>query len=104
MVNGDFGSPFNGPGVGEKAPDFTLETQDGKERISLSRYRGQKPVVLIFGNLTCGVSRSQYGTLENLYQRAADDVAFLAIYVREAHPADVAQLQLPADQPARAGE
>ena len=33
--------------VGVVAPDFTLESHDGK-RISLSDYRGNKHVVLIF--------------------------------------------------------
>ena len=33
--------------VGDKAPDFTLENMDGK-RISLSDFRGQKNVVLVF--------------------------------------------------------
>ena len=33
--------------VGDLAPDFTLESHDGK-RISLSNYRGNKHVVLIF--------------------------------------------------------
>lgn len=33
--------------VGDPAPDFTLEALDGR-RISLSSYRGQKNVVLVF--------------------------------------------------------
>lgn len=38
--------------VGELAPDFTLITQDGKSKMSLSDSRGKKPVVLIFGSYT----------------------------------------------------
>ena len=33
--------------VGDKAPDFTLPSTTG-EKISLSEYRGKKPVVLFF--------------------------------------------------------
>lgn len=33
--------------VGDVAPDFTLETLDGR-RLTLSSYRGQKNVVLVF--------------------------------------------------------
>ncbi len=33
--------------VGQPAPDFTLETADGR-RVSLSDFRGQKRVVLFF--------------------------------------------------------
>jgi hypothetical protein len=38
--------------VGDPAPDFTLITRDGKGKISLSDYRGKKPVVLLFGSYT----------------------------------------------------
>ena len=38
----------NGPiSVGEVAPDFTLEDQDGN-RVTLSDVRGKSPVVLVF--------------------------------------------------------
>ena len=33
--------------IGQPAPDFTLQNQDGKN-ISLSDYRGKKNVVLVF--------------------------------------------------------
>ncbi len=38
--------------VGEPAPDFDLETYDHKSRVRLSSFRGQKPVVLVFGSYT----------------------------------------------------
>ena len=37
----------NAPRVGDTAPDFTLEDQNGK-RVRLSDYRGKKSVVLAF--------------------------------------------------------
>ncbi len=40
------------PQVGEQAPDFTLETRDGGESIRLSRFQGDRPVVLVFGSWT----------------------------------------------------
>lgn len=40
------------PKVGEDAPDFTLETRDGDESIRLSKFEGDRPVVLIFGSWT----------------------------------------------------
>lgn len=33
--------------IGDEAPDFTLEDQDGKA-VTLSNYRGKKSVVLVF--------------------------------------------------------
>jgi len=52
LLTGELGSPFPGPKVGMTAPDFTLPTQDGKGDITLSQFRGKKPVVLIFGSFT----------------------------------------------------
>jgi cytochrome oxidase Cu insertion factor (SCO1/SenC/PrrC family) len=37
--------------VGQAAPDFALDTVDGKSKVKLSALRG-KPVVLIFGSCT----------------------------------------------------
>ena len=38
--------------VGDVAPDFALKTTDGSSLVRLSSFRGQKPVVLIFGSHT----------------------------------------------------
>ena len=69
-------------------PDFTLRTVDGKDEITLSKKIGPKPVVLVFGNFTCGPWRSQAGNVEKIYQRYRDRATFLTVYVREAHPID----------------
>jgi hypothetical protein len=37
---------------GDTAPDFSLETVDHMSRVQLSSFRGQKPVVLVFGSYT----------------------------------------------------
>ena len=37
---------------GDEAPDFTLKTYDGKGRVTLSSYRGERPAVLVFGSYT----------------------------------------------------
>src|SRR5205085_3648204 len=52
LVNGELGSFFEGPAVGDRAPDFTLKTHDGKRTVRLSEARGHKPIVLIFGSFT----------------------------------------------------
>jgi hypothetical protein len=52
LVSGELGSMHEGPDPGALAPDFVLHTQDGKQAVRLSQYRGHKPVVLIFGNFT----------------------------------------------------
>ena len=83
----EIGSLQAGPALGER-PDFTLKTVDGKEEVTLSKQVGPKPVVLVFGNFTCGPFRSQAGNVEKLYRRYKDRATFLMVYVREAHPSD----------------
>jgi hypothetical protein len=52
LLTAEIGSPFPGPDLGAPAPDFTLKTHKGSREITLSDYRGKKPVVLIFGSFT----------------------------------------------------
>lgn len=52
LLNGELGSAQPGPDLGSLAPDFTLTTENGKKTVTLSDYRGKKPVVLIFGSFT----------------------------------------------------
>jgi Ca2+-binding EF-hand superfamily protein len=52
FATGELGSIHEGPAIGEKAPDFTLRTQDGNDEFRLSQFQGKKPVVLIFGSFT----------------------------------------------------
>ena len=40
------------PAVGEDAPDFTLKTRGDDRSVTLSQFKGKKPVVLIFGSYT----------------------------------------------------
>lgn len=41
-----------GPKVGEEAPDFHLKRLGSEERVSLSDFRGRRPVALAFGSYT----------------------------------------------------
>ena len=74
--------------INYRAIDFTLKSVDGRRDVTLSDHIGTKPLVLVFGNFTCGPFRSQAGNVEKLYQRYNDRVEFLMVYVREAHPTD----------------
>lgn len=85
LKNQEIGSLQPGPKLDDLAPDFTLTTLQG-ESVTLSKEVGEKPIVLIFGNFTCGPFRSQAGNLEKLYERYKDRAKFYLIYVREAHP------------------
>jgi thiol-disulfide isomerase/thioredoxin len=87
LARAEIGSPFEGPHLGDLAPDFTLTTRDRSESKTLSAHRG-KPVVLVFGNFTCGPFRAQYASVDRLQKRYGDRATFLGVYVREAHPTD----------------
>lgn len=40
------------PKAGDLAPDFTLSDATGTESVTLSDFRGKKPVALVFGSYT----------------------------------------------------
>jgi thiol-disulfide isomerase/thioredoxin/Ca2+-binding EF-hand superfamily protein len=82
----DFATPA--PAPGSMAPDFELKTSDQSTSVRLSTFRGKKPVVLVFGSFTCGNFRTHMPSLEAISNRWGDEAEFLAVYVREAHPAD----------------
>ena len=85
----------NGPKPGERAPDFELRSLDG-EKVRLSDFEGEKNVVLTFGSATCPFAAASIRGLNELYEdyEDNDDVAFLYVYVREAHPGE----RIPAHQ------
>jgi hypothetical protein len=76
-----------GPDPGALAPDFELLSTDG-DRVRLSQQRG-RPVVLVFGSVTCPVARGGVPSLKKLYDEGYDAAAaWFEIYVREAHPGE----------------
>lgn len=88
---------FSGPGAGETAPDFKARTLDG-EKVRLSDYHDKKNVLLIFGSVTCPMTAASIAALNRLYGRVGgDEVEFLFVYVREAHPGE----KIPAHDSAR---
>jgi thiol-disulfide isomerase/thioredoxin len=84
----ELGSFGQGPNLGAAAPDFTLPLATGRGELTLSSLIGSKPVVLIFGNLTCGPFRSHAGSLEQLAGRYKDRAQFVMVYTRESHSAE----------------
>ena len=88
LMAGEIGSLQEGPDVNQQAPDFELRPLEGGDPIRLSERIGKKPVVLVFGNFTCGPFRSTYPAVEAVRKRQQDNADFLLIYVREAHPTD----------------
>jgi EF hand len=52
LLTGEIGSGAEGPNLNALAPDFSLKSPDGKTTISLSDFKGKKPVALVFGSFT----------------------------------------------------
>ncbi|WP_226034846.1 redoxin domain-containing protein [Aquibacillus saliphilus] len=67
--------------VGDKAPDFTLETLDG-EKITLSDYKGKK-VFLNFWATWCGPCRIEMPDMHEFYKKFGDEVEIIAVNATE---------------------
>jgi peroxiredoxin len=82
-------SRFGGaPSAGDQAPDFEGRTLEGK-KVRLKDYRGKRNLVLTFGSATCPQTASSLPDLNDLYeQRDEDEVEYLLVYTREAHPGE----------------
>src|SRR6185437_141837 len=79
---------FGGPAAGERAVDFKAVALGG-ETVRLSDFQGKKNVLLIFGSATCPMTASSMAGINKLYDRfRGDDIEFLFVYVREAHPGE----------------
>jgi len=93
--------------VGAVAPEFTLpmlKLDNGNpitqslgaaqaSEVSLKELRKQKPVVLVFGSITCPPFRNQLDGIDEVYDDFSDKANFLFIYVREAHPDSVLSIR-----------
>ncbi len=67
---------------GDTAPDFTLTSLDG-ESVTLSDYRGEKPVVLDFFTTWCPNCRRDMPRLSRFYDQYKDQVEVIGINLRE---------------------
>jgi hypothetical protein len=95
---------FSGPAPGEHAPDFTARSLDG-DRVRLSDFQGRKNVLLLFGSLTCPMTAAAIRGINDLYERLrGDKIEFLFVYVREAHPGELAPPHHSAAEKVRAAE
>jgi len=75
------------PKAGEPFPEFKLETTDGSV-ISKQDFINRKPLLLIFGSLTCPMTASAMPDIKHLHERFGDKVEFVLMNVREAHPGE----------------
>ena len=67
-----------------EVPDFTLMDLDG-EAVTLSQYKGQRPVLLVFWATWCPYCVEEMPNLVALQERYADRLQILAIDIQESH-------------------
>lgn len=71
---------------GDLAPDFSLPLVNRPGDVKLSDLYRDKPVVLVFGSISCPPFRAQVQQVEDLFQVHSEKANFLMVYIREAHP------------------
>lgn len=76
---------FDGPEPGDNAPDFEAVTLDG-QTVEFSEF-WERWAVLETGSITCPITDSKVHVMDEL-QKRFEDVAFILLYTREAHPGE----------------
>jgi thiol-disulfide isomerase/thioredoxin len=72
---------------GDAFPQFELFTTDGSILVNEDVF-GDKPVIFIFGSMTCPMTASAAPSVQELYEEFGNRVEFIMLYVREAHPGE----------------
>lgn len=72
------GFQSGGPQIGSLAPDFTSEDLNGN-KISLSDFRDQKPVLLVFWATWCGFCAKELPDLKTFTKEHQNDVQVIVI-------------------------
>jgi thiol-disulfide isomerase/thioredoxin len=72
---------------GDRVPPFELITISGKRLVNEDLF-GDKPVLFVFGSMTCPMTASSAPSIQKLYKEFGERVDFIMLYVREAHPGE----------------
>ncbi|HEX2998820.1 MAG TPA: deiodinase-related protein [Armatimonadota bacterium] len=78
---------YSGPCPGEEMPDFGLLTTTGAF-ITKSDFAGKQPLLLAFASITDSMTGATVPLLRRLHHEFGRRVAFVSLYVREAHPGE----------------
>jgi len=71
---------LNAINLGEKAPNFTATTLEGKQ-VSLEQFRGKKAVWLVFWATWCPYCQKEIPALKELHKKYGDKIEILAINI-----------------------
>ena len=65
--------------VGDKAPNFTLKALGGQEDITLSKWRGEKAVLLVFWATWCPNCQEEIPAIKEIASRFKDSIKVVAV-------------------------
>jgi len=83
----DLGFARNAAAPGNSIPAFELITTGGDRLVNRDIF-ADRPVILVFGSMTCPMTASSTPSVQDLYEEFGDRVKFVMLYVREAHPGE----------------
>lgn len=84
----DTGFSKNSAKPGESIPPFELITTSGEHLTNGDVFK-DKPVLFIFGSLTCPMTTSSTPDIKKRYEEFGDQIDFIMLQVREAHPGEL---------------
>ena len=87
VLMSDMSFSEDAPRPGERMPQFDLPLADGG-RIDARDFHGRKPLLLATGSLSCPMTASSNPILKEMYREFGQDVDFVMLMVREAHPGE----------------
>lgn len=74
-------------GPGDPFPSFELFTTS-RDSLNNRNVFADKPVLVIFGSMTCPMTASAAPSVQSLYDEFGEQIDFIMLYVREAHPGE----------------
>lgn len=86
LILGDLAFRSSDPGPGDGLPAFDIEFLEGG-RLTQNTL-GSRPILIVFGSMTCPVTESSGSVLNDLHRRYGDRVRFVFVNTREAHPGE----------------
>ena len=83
----DMGFQRGAAAPGDQVPAFELLTTRG-ERLVNDNVFGDRPVLFVFGSMTCPMTASSAPSVQELFEEFGERIDFFMMYVREAHPGE----------------
>ena len=87
LLMGDLQFRKNTSSAGDPFPRFELPTTNGRQ-IRKDDFVGNRPLLVVFGSNSCPLTISSIEPLKRLHQEFGDDIEFVTVNVREAHPGE----------------